>query len=302
MSNFSRGFASFLLLLAVAACGSDTTLPGARTPVAERPVTNAPTTPPPGTTEARPDVPTAVDRPAVITPPPGGKIGRRVGRDITAAEPLRVMVIGDSLADGFGIFMPPVVRERGLPITVLNKGKTSTGLARADFYNWPGNFAALAAQSRPDVVVVHFGANDDKPVKRPDGTTVRYQTPEWDEAYRAEARKILDIAAQYGAVVYWLGPAPDRDTARNALLTKLNPLFRQEAGRAGAYFISLPAFTAGPNGEFVTTAGGTTIRAGDGSHFTVAGYRMVVDRILRAIQRDNPGIFDPPSVEVAALP
>ncbi len=211
------------------------------------------------------------------------------------------MVIGDSLADGFGIFMSPMVRERGLPVSVLNRGKTSTGLARADFYNWPGNFASMAASSRPDVVVVHFGANDDKPLRRPDGSSVPYNTPEWDAAYRGELQKIMSVAAQYGAVVYLLGPAPDRDPGRNALLTRLNPLFQQEAARAGAYFISLPAFTAGPNGEFVTVAAGRTIRAGDGSHFTVAGYRMVIDRILRAIERDNPGIFDGPKTEVAGL-
>ena len=76
--------------------------------------------------------------------------------------------------------------------------------------------------------------------------------------------------------------------------------FDAEAARAGAYFISLPAFAAGTNGEFVTTAGGTTIRAGDGSHFTVAGYRMVIDRILRSIESHNPGIFRP-KTEVAGL-
>ena len=95
--------------------------------------------------------------------------------------------------------------------------------------------------------------------------------------------------------------APDRDAHRNALLTKANGIFREEALKAGAYFISLPALASGPNGEFATVVNGTTIRTGDGSHFNATGYYLVVDTILASIERDNPGIFLPPSVEVAGL-
>ncbi|WP_425051360.1 DUF459 domain-containing protein [Psychromarinibacter sp. S121] len=255
---------------------------------------------------------TAETETTVTTPPPssnrqaffaptGGAIPAKVTRAVSPETPLRMMIVGDSLADGFGIFMKQRVANRGLPISVDNRGKTSTGLARGDFYDWPGNFAAMAAANRPDVVVFHFGANDNQPLRYAGGGSVPYDTPEWEAAYRGEARKMLQAAAATGAVVYWLGPAPDRDAHRNSLLTRANVWFREEALKAGAHFISIPAFAAGPSGEFITTAGGTTIRAGDGSHFTANGYYLVVDNILRAIERDNPGIFNPPSVEVAGL-
>lgn len=300
MSSFSKALLPLVLALTVAACSSGPNGAGAqdlgleilpRTPAAE---TRAE---PPAQKEAV-NVP---NRQEHFRPPSGGSIPAKVSRNVTQDNPLRVMVIGDSLADGFGIFMKQMVASRGLPVSVTNRGKTSTGLARTDFYNWPANFAPMASSGQPDIVVAHFGANDNQPIRLPGGGSVPYDTPEWDAAYRAEARKILDVAAANDAVVYWLGPAPDRDAHRNALLTKANRLFRAEAQAAGAHFISIPAFAAGPNGEFVTVANGTTIRAGDGSHFTVAGYNMVVDRILTAIQRDNPGIFNPPSVEVAGL-
>lgn len=304
MSSFSKAAITLLVCLLAAACTTGSNRAGAQdlgtTFLNPRPAP-APT---PTPSEARPDTaipPLAANRPAVFTAPTGGSIPPRVTRSVTPADPLRVMIIGDSLADGFGIFMKPVVQERGLPISVINRGKTSTGLARADFYDWPGNFSAMAASSRPDVVVVHFGANDDQPLRRVGGGSVPYNTPEWEAAYRAEARRILDVAAANGAVVYWLGPAPDRNPRRNELLTRANGYFRDEAGKAGAHFISLPAFAAGPSGEFIMVSDGRTIRAGDGSHFTVAGYRMVVDRILGAIERHNPGIFLPPAVEVARL-
>lgn len=301
MLSYSRAVLVGLVCALVAACSSGSNPAGAqdlgiafldRTP----PPAKVPPVAPPSETAGF-----VSGQNAVLAPPPGGRIPSRVTRAILPSDPLRIMVVGDSLADGFGIFMKPVVQERGLPISVVNRGKTSTGLARADFYNWPANFNNMAATTRPDVVVVHFGANDDQPLRRTDGSAVPFNTPEWEAAYREEARKILDTAAAYGAVVYWLGPAPDRNPRRNALLTRANGYFREEAAQAGAYFISLPAFTAGPSGEFVMSANGTTIRAADGSHFTVAGYRMVVDRILRAIERDNPGIFSGPAIEVARL-
>ncbi len=298
MSNFSRAALPGLLLLLVAACSSSLDRAGAQDLAVEfhapAPEVKAP--------PAAPKPPAAKPRQTVYTPLPGGKIPTRVTRAVTPAAPLRLQVVGDSLADGFGIFMKHRVSARGIPVAVTNNGKTSTGLARADFYNWPANFAGQAAGLRPDVVVVHFGANDDQPLRLPGGGSIPYETPEWEAAYRAEIRKMLEVAASYGAVVYWLGPAPDRDAHRNALLSKVNVIYREEARAAGAHFISLPAFAAGPNGEFVTTANGTTIRSGDGSHFTSAGYYMVVDQILGAIERHNPGIFTAtPAVEVARL-
>ncbi|MCB1357018.1 MAG: DUF459 domain-containing protein [Maritimibacter sp.] len=231
----------------------------------------------------------------------GGVLPQRVTRAVSPADPLRLMVIGDSLADGFGMFLKSRVAERGLPVTVLNRGRTSTGLARADFYDWPGQFVGMAAADRPDIVVANFGANDNQPIRLASGKSVPYDTPEWDAAYSAQMRHILDTAAGAGAVFYLLGPAPDADSHRNALLSKANGLFRDLARQTGAHFLSLPAITGGPNGEWVQSAGGTTIRSGDGSHFTGAGYTLVVNEILAAIERDNPGLFSPSSVEIASL-
>ena len=231
----------------------------------------------------------------------GGALPQRVTRAVSASDPLRVMVIGDSLADGFGMFLEQMVAQRGLPVTVINRGRTSTGLARSDFYDWPGQFAAMAASDRPDIVVANFGANDNQPIRLASGTSVPYDTADWDAAYKSQMRDILDTAAGAGAVFYLLGPAPDADSHRNALLSKANALFRDVARQTGAHFISLPAITGGPNGEYVKVANGATIRSGDGSHFTGAGYTLVVTEILAAIERDNPGLFSPSSVEIASL-
>jgi len=225
-------------------------------------------------------------------------------RRFGAEDPARILVIGDSLAQGFGIFLDRRVKERHLLAVVTNRGRTSTGLARSDFYDWPVHFEEQAAALHPDVVVVHFGANDNQAIIQGD-RSVGMGTEEWDAAYRQQTRRILEIAARYKAVVYWLGPAPDRHTALNRHLTRINPLFRDEAALVQAQFIALSSFAAGQNGEYVTTVSVdgkvVTIRSGDGSHFTGAGYYMVADRILKDMETRVPGIFAAPKLELAGI-
>ncbi len=294
MFRFSKAILP-LLLVFTAACGTDLQRASAQDLAA------AFHAPAPTVKEDALVTDTAANPRRTIMRGDGGALPQRVTRAVSAAEPLRVMVIGDSLADGFGMFLEQRVGQRGLPVQIINRGRTSTGLARSDFYDWPGNFAGFVAADRPDIVVAHFGANDNQPLRFADGRSVAYDTDDWDAAYKGRARDILDVAAAERAVVYWLGPAPDADTHRNALLTKANRLFRDVARGSGAHFISLPAFTAGSNGEFVAAAHGATIRSGDGSHFTAAGYTLVVNEILGAIERDNPGLFSPSTVEIASL-
>ena len=294
MSRFNKALWP-LFLFFTAACGSDLQRASAQDLAA------AFHAPAPEVSEGTGVTDTTAKAETTIVRAGPGALPKRVTRAVSAADPLRVMVIGDSLADGFGMFLEQLVAQRGLPVAVVNRGRTSTGLARSDFYDWPGQFAGLAATDRPDIVVAHFGANDNQPIRLAGGKSVAYDTDDWDAAYKAQMRDILAVAATQRSVVYWLGPAPDADGHRNALLTKANGLFRDVARETGAHFISLPAFTAGPNGEFVSAANGTTIRSGDGSHFTGAGYTLIVKEILAAIERDNPGLFSPSTVEIASL-
>lgn len=240
------------------------------------------------------------DAPAVAS---GPQLPSRPGRLFTAEEPARIMVIGDSLSQGFADALKASAAERGVAAVVTNRGRVSTGLSRSDFYDWPANFAELAASEKPDIVVAHFGANDMQGVVRPENKA-GYGSEGWDAAYRAEVNRILATAAENDIVLMWLGPAPDGNTNLGKHMTMIAPLFAEEAKAHNAIFLPLADFTSGPAGEYVTSVaiGGkdVTIRTGDGSHFNGTGYRLVADRILDDLLRRFPDL-EPGQDLLAAL-
>lgn len=221
--------------------------------------------------------------PLVTRPATGPQLPVRLRKDINAERPARILVIGDSLADGFGMFLKNRV-DRVLPhAEIINRGKTSTGLARRDFYDWPAQFAVFVSEYRPDIVVAHFGANDMQTVIGESGRTV-YGSAEWDAAYLREIRKVIAVAQAAQIPLYWIGPAPDSHSKLNAHLSHVNPLFAAAANEAGAIYFPLSPLVAGHEGEFVQTVQvderSVTVRSGDGSHFTGAGYTLIADRLL----------------------
>ena len=142
-----------------------------------------------------------------------------------AAEPIRIMALGDSLTAGYGLaatesFPAQLERElnaRGIPAQVINAGvsgdTTAGGLARLDW----------ALSDKPDLVIVALGANDslraiDPAVTRTnlasilDKLTSRnlpvlvagtYAPPNLGQEYEAEFNRIFpELAEEYGAVLY----------------------------------------------------------------------------------------------------
>ncbi len=142
-----------------------------------------------------------------------------------AAEPIRIMALGDSLTAGYGLaanesFPAQLERElnaRGIPVQVINAGvsgdTTAGGLARLDW--------ALA--DSPDLVILALGANDGLRAIDPEVTRANldailkkltslnlpvlvagiYAPPNLGKEYGAEFNRIFpDLAAEYNALLY----------------------------------------------------------------------------------------------------
>lgn len=246
----------------------------------------------------------AQDLGQMLTARPGGEAPARVtpvaqtSRRFSAEDPATLLVIGDSLADGFGMLLIQRAQARGLHLRVINRGRVSTGLSRGDFYDWPGNFTQMLGATQPDFTVAHFGSNDMQSIRSAAGT-VPFQTEAWDAAYKARAGGIVAAATEAGSLFYMIGPAPDRNTKLNAHLDHINPLLAAAAQENGGIYFPLAPYASGEGFSWVATSQvgdqTLTIRSGDGSHFTMRGYQLVADLVLDDLVRRIPSLVPAPA-------
>lgn len=255
-----------------------------------------------GIAVADPEPPTAEPGPGTGTPavvPPPTEVPP------TPAEPpkpKRVLILGDSLAaTGFGALL-----ERKLDahedIECFRKGKSASGLARPDFFDWPTEAKKQLEFRKPELVVVIMGGNDGQDLTRKKGKRVSWSEPDaWKDDYRARMDDFLATLAADERKVLWLGLPT---MGMRSLETKLETIraIQREAvealGDRGRYVDTAP-FVTGDDGALLTEAkvGGSKkaqpIRAEDRIHFTMSGSEYFADKVL-------PEVFGALGVEPAA--
>lgn len=203
----------------------------------------------------------------------------------------KILVLGDSMiAGGVGLYLENGLRrEHGY--NVRRKGKSSTGLARPDFFSWPKEAAAQVEAFQPDAVVAMFGGNDVQGLYMGKGEWITWPEPGWSAEYARRVNAFADIVAPAGQPLFWIGMPVMRPEKFHVRVQRVNTIFRAEmAIRPGGRFIDIWRLLADRNGEYTDRLdidglpGGKTerVRAGDGIHLSVAGAHRV-EAHVRAI-------------------
>lgn len=230
---------------------------------------------------------------------PGGE-HRPPGNDPPPREPdplrtpsedakLRVAVVGDSLAQGLGPsvaawFDPDVSR-------VLSLGRQSTGLARQDYFNWQVAIRQVESEFRPDLIFVLLGSNDNQAQITSDSDPLPVGSVEWVHSYREQAASFLEAATSSGTRVIWVGVPVVRDHERWDFYRRVNGIYEQVASAdpLATYVDAWELFQAGGGGyaAYLRNERGVLqeMRAGDGVHFTPAGYDYLAREAIRAAGR-----------------
>ncbi len=199
----------------------------------------------------------------------------------TAADPLRVLVAGDSLSGHLG---PSVSNTlSGTPSTIILDEHVGTGLARPDVVDWPTELTQDMSDRSPDVVVLIFGGNDNQDLRTADGWIPITHGEEWKAEYQRRIAQVMDIVAKPGVSVYWIGlPVMNRPSLQ-AVVPTINHMIKAEAAARPhrvTYVDPNPAI-AKPDGSFTTflpTGGGREVRVreDDGVHPTGIGMDRIV--------------------------
>ena len=226
-----------------------------------------------------------------LTPSAPIKTNKSAFFDIELNENLGVILIGDSIMQGFGWGFENALKTS--KISIKNMAKASTGLTNKKFYDWSEELkTALASlENRPQNLLIFalFGANDAYSYTF-DEQALDFGTDAWREAYEGRIAEIYEIAGQHGAQVVWLGVPCMKSEKFDKKMKALNLIYKDAAQKYGARYIDISGAIC-DNGKYLKEgADKKPLRKDDGMHISMNGAKKitvyVVDKLLNW-QSDN---------------
>lgn|GEM_PF-2127128 len=209
-------------------------------------------------------------------------------RKITASQPLRLLVTGDSLSGYLG---PELVNDAAAVGPVMGYVDThnGTGLTRPDYVDWSLVAQQQVAEYHPDAVVVIMGGNDFQNMTLPNGAFFTAGTPAWTKEYERRAEICMRIWTQGGTKrVYWLSMPPARDSDWAYDDNQINIALKAAAAHVpGATYLNIlgPVTDHGKYVDFVRWQGQwLLIREPDGVHLNAEGSSIVADEVLQVLR------------------
>ncbi|HWC39948.1 MAG TPA: DUF459 domain-containing protein [Acidimicrobiales bacterium] len=208
----------------------------------------------------------------------------------TAANPLRVLVVGDSIGEDFGQSLVAKLAATGVVQATLD-GRIDTGLARPDYFDWPGELQTDVSRFHPDVVVAMMGANDNHSFLVGD-REVEFGTPEWVSVYRQRVATMMNEATAQGERMMWVGMPVMPSSGFSDQMQVLNRIVESQAVThpGVSYLDSWHLFvnsTGGYAAYLPNASGGQQqVREPDGVHLARPGSDRLADWAIGSIQSD----------------
>jgi len=201
----------------------------------------------------------------------------------------RVLVVGDSLADGLWSGLYRAFQEDA-NMEVINKSKPSSGFVRIDSYDWNKEIDDILKDETFQMVVVMFGANDDQAI-RSGKDYLKPRTDAWAGAYGQRVEAFVKKLRAKNLAVYWVGLPIMRSPDESTEAEDLNEVYREKSFINGAKFIDTwSGFTdeSGRYSAFGPDMSGQVrrLRDDDGVHFTTRGYLKLAHFPEKEIRRD----------------
>lgn len=247
-------------------------------PAAAPELVRAPVAPPP-------------EAPPKVAPEPQPPVGPPQPVFPVRAPPYRVLILGDSMAaTDFGRALEKKLDVR-TDVEVARRGKSATGLARPDYFDWMAEAEARVKRHDPDLVVVIIGGNDGQDLqpksKKSKVRRVFWKSDAWDDAYAERLVAFcLTLLEDHRRIVWLELPVMDHRSLEKKL-TRIRQVQRDALGSLiprVAYVETRPHFldAKGRILRKVSVDGyrsAQVLRQDDGIHFTVPGSRYFADKV-----------------------
>ncbi|MEG2173645.1 MAG: DUF459 domain-containing protein [Desulfovibrionaceae bacterium] len=202
--------------------------------------------------------------------------------------PQTVLFAGDSIMEGVGPVMATMLANR-TGLTFVQAGRSSTGLCRPDFYDWPKAMRTYMRTNHPSVVVFCIGTNDDQSVTDA-GARYHFDSPRWKQAYARKVEEIINIIAENGAVSIWVSAPIMGSKAMRPRVHAIMEVIRQTCENKNVTFVDVWGTLADGSGNYqyaALTPNGKRIllRAKDGVHVTSAGNKMLAKTVYSYVDK-----------------
>lgn len=227
-------------------------------------------------------------------PEPAKPAAPKTAKPAKKAEPdTRILLIGDSMiATDYGRQLERRL-DRHPRVDARRRGKSATGLARPDYFDWMGEAKRRLKQHDPDVVVVVIGGNDgqdliDKAKKK---RRVIWKTKKWAPGYTERLEAFVKLLAGTERTVVWLElPAMAKPRLEKKLKT-IRAVQKTALAKFSDEVVYVPTralfYDAKDKLRTAVKVRGykkkQALRQEDGIHFTVPGAKYFADGTAKAV-------------------
>jgi hypothetical protein len=203
-----------------------------------------------------------------------------------------VLVFGDSLADQLAQGLADAFVEERPEIAIVKKTRGSSGLVRADFYDWPAQVPALIENEKVNAIIVMLGTNDRQPLRDQAGA-YEFRSDRWRELYAQRVDAMIAAVKTKGVPIVIVGQPSMGNPRLHADLPYINEILRERAQAQGVLYVDIWDGFVNEADAFVTMGPALDgqirrLRMADGVHFTRVGAR----KLAHYVERDLIKLFE----------
>ena len=201
----------------------------------------------------------------------------------------KVLIAGDSMAQGLQAMMEPLMDEAG-GYQADGIAKAATGLTRPDYFDWPARLKQAGAEFDPGIVVLMFGGNDGQPIQDASGKYYQPTDPGWSVEYAKRVGALMDQLGDEGRRVVWVGSPIAKTANFSQRLKIINTVIEQQAStHPWVHYVDAWSLFLGPKGGWTASLTDTDgkvkkMRGGDGYHLTIDGYKRLARAVFAEVQ------------------
>ena len=193
-------------------------------------------------------------------------------RELSADDPLRVYIGGDSLVGSFGSQLATSLGETGV-VTAAYDSRVSSGLVNSGFFDWENHIETMVSKYNPELIVFMIGTND--------ASFVSANPKDYESKYTKLLENFLEITqTENREVAFVLAPAM-KEAALDRNTKKLNEVIKKVALDNSAYALDSGRVLS-PSGKYVSSIQmrkKINVRSGDGVHISSDGGDLLSDLI-----------------------